>query len=112
MLPRCCVLKRVQAAALALAVCVSGCCAWGRWSLTEAEAVRIACVFVRHDSADSRLDASELRRLTDELGQPLSDAEAKVAMGFLDEDGNGVFNEFVAWAGTRRIKPPAQPKQQ
>jgi hypothetical protein len=85
------------------------------WSLTEAEAVRIARVFARYDGADSRLDASQLRRLMDELGQPLSDAEAKVAMGFLDEDGNGVvdFNEFVAyWAGTRRIKPPAQPKQQ
>jgi Ca2+-binding EF-hand superfamily protein len=41
----------------------------------------------------------------DELGQPLNDAEAKVAMSFLDEDGNGVidFNEFVAWwAGTVR----------
>jgi Ca2+-binding EF-hand superfamily protein len=55
---------------------------------------------------DSRLDAIQLRRLMDELGQPLSDAEAKVAMTFLDEDGNGVvdFNEFVAWwAGTVRI---------
>ena len=102
--------------------------------MTEAEAVRIARVFARcapapplgshprtltrahpalpcsYDGPDSRLDKQQLRRLTADLGQPLSDAEVTVAMSFLDEDGNGVvdFNEFVSyWTGTRRIKAGA-----
>ncbi len=63
----------------------------------------------RYDGTEGRLDKFQLKRLMGELGQPLDDAEAAVAMTFLDEDGNGVidFNEFVAWwAGTRRIKAP------
>lgn len=67
------------------------------WELTEAEAVRIAKVFVKYDGADSRLDVMQLRRLTEELGQPLSDEESRLAMTYLDEDGNGAidFAEFV-----------------
>jgi hypothetical protein len=67
----------------------------------------------RYDGLDSRLDVQQLKRLTAELGQPLSDSETKVAMSMLDEDGNGVIDlsEFVAWwAGTRRLPPPKAPK--
>ena len=71
---------------------------------------RASCPAFSYDGPDSRLDKQQLRRLTADLGQPLSDAEVTVAMSFLDEDGNGVvdFNEFVSyWTGTRRIKAGA-----
>ena len=80
------------------------------WEMTEAEAVRIARVFSQYDvecGGRGGLDRGGVKRLSAELGQPLTDEEAKLAMSYLDEDGNGLvdFPEFVAWwSGTRRVK--------
>jgi hypothetical protein len=74
------------------------------WQMTEAEALRIARVFAKYDTP--QLDVMALQRLTQELGQPLNDEEARLAMTFLDENGNGVieYTEFVSWwTGQRRV---------
>lgn len=76
--------------------------------MTEAEAVRIAKVFIKYDrDGNGRLDPGELRALTRDLGQELSEAEVAVAMKYLDEDDNGTieFNELVAWVTGVRAVP-------
>lgn len=78
------------------------------WDLTEAEAVRIARVFAAYDQEGrAGLSRAELRRLSADLGQELTEEEAKLAMSWLDEDGSGLveLSEFVSWwAGTRRVR--------
>jgi len=78
------------------------------WDLTEAEAVRIARVFAAYDQEGrAGLSRAELRRLSADLGQELTEEEAKLAMTWLDEDGSGLveLSEFVSWwAGTRRVR--------
>jgi hypothetical protein len=52
-----------------------------------------------------------LQKLTQELGQPLNDEEARLAMTFLDENGDGKvdYMEFVAWWAGSRSLPSAAP---
>ena len=79
------------------------------WHISEAEAVRIARVFAKYDTPV--LDVRALQKLTQELGQPLNEEEARLAMTFLDENGNGVIDymEFVAWWAGSRSLPSAAP---
>jgi Ca2+-binding EF-hand superfamily protein len=68
--------------------------------MSEAEAVRIARVFSKYDrecGGRGGLDRGGVKRLCAELGQPLTDEEAKLAMSYLDEDGNGLV-DFGAFA--------------
>lgn len=70
------------------------------WEMTEAEAVRIARVFSKYDrecGGREGLDRGGVKRLCAELGQPLTDEETKLAMSYLDEDGNGLV-DFGAFA--------------
>ena len=77
--------------------------------LTEGEAVRIARVFAKYDTPV--LDVRALQKLTQELGQPLNEEEARLAMTFLDENGDGKvdYMEFVAWWCGSRSLPSAAP---
>ena len=70
------------------------------FGLSEKEASKIARVFNRFDlNGDAVLQPEEIKAMSAELGQDLSDADVATAMEFIDVDANGEieFEEFLAW---------------
>ena len=70
------------------------------FGLSEKEASKIARVFNRFDlNGDAVLQPEEIKAMSAELGQDLSDADVATAMDFIDVNANGEieFEEFLAW---------------
>lgn len=87
------------------------------WSLSGADQTRLARVFARYEEKSgggsgggaTTLNAAQIRSLSEEAGAPLSDKEARLAVTFLDENGDGTvdFGEFVSFVmATRAVRLP------